>query len=553
MRIALAQLNYHIGNFAGNTDKILHAISEAKKNDADIIVFGELSICGYPPLDFLEYDDFLSQCMEAVQVIAKHCVGIAAIVGSPAKNPVLAGKNLYNAAFFLAEGEIKSITNKALLPTYDVFDEYRYFEPAKEFSCIEYQNQKIAVTICEDLWNLDDDPLYTHCPMDALILEKPAFIINIAASPFSYQHAEVRKQTLIKNAGRYKLPIVYVHQVGAQTDIVFDGGSMVLNHQGSIVQELAYFKEEIRYVDLKINNAEVTDITSQTTLVAKASHAEKYSLIYDALLLGITDYFTKLGFKKSILGLSGGIDSAVVYALAVKALGVDNVLPVMMPSAFSSSHSVNDSEKMIANLGGKGQLIAIEKIYKAFETELQPIFNGLPFNVAEENLQSRIRGMLVMALSNKFGHVLLNTSNKSELAVGYGTLYGDMCGGLSVIGDLYKTDVYGLANFINRNQEIIPQNIIDKAPSAELRPNQKDSDSLPPYDVLDAILYLHIEARKSFAQIVGAGFETTLVKRILSMVSRNEFKRVQFAPIIRVSAHAFGLGRRMPVVAKYNL
>jgi NAD+ synthase (glutamine-hydrolysing) len=552
MRIALAQLNYHIGNFESNRNKIIEAIATAKNNATDIIVFGELSICGYPPLDCLEYDDFLERCMNSINTIAMHCVGITAIVGSPAANPVLAGKNLYNAAYFLADGKIQQVIYKALLPTYDVFDEYRYFEPAKQFKCIQHQNQKIAVTICEDLWNLDDDPLYTHCPMDTLLKESPSFIINIAASPFSYQHAELRKHTIIKNAKRYNLPIIYVHQVGAQTDIIFDGGSMVVNAKGDVVHELAYFKEETRYIDLQIENATVQQILSIENQNILQPITNKTSRIYDALQMGITDYFSKLNFTKAILGLSGGIDSAVVYALAVQALGADNVLPVMMPSAYSSAHSVSDSEKMIAFLGTKSELISIEAIYNAYETELQPIFKNLPFNVAEENLQSRIRGMLVMALSNKFGYVLLNTSNKSELAVGYGTLYGDMCGGLSIIGDLYKTDVYALANYINRTEEIIPQGIIDKAPSAELRPNQKDSDSLPPYDVLDAILFMHIEQRKSSKQITDAGLDASLVHRILNMVSKNEFKRVQFAPILRVSPHAFGLGRRMPVVAMHN-
>ncbi len=562
MRIALAQLNFHVGNFEFNSQKIISAIELAKLQNVDLIVFGELSVCGYPPLDLLEYDDFITKCEIAINDIAKHCIAIAAIVGAPTVNPVLDGKNLFNSAYFLQDGGVKSIVHKALLPTYDVFDEYRYFQPAVNFECIDFKNNRIALTICEDLWNLEDDPLYTYCPMDDLIKQKPDFIVNIAASPFSYHHAEVRKNTLIKNAVNYKLPVFYIHQVGAQTDIIFDGGSLVINKQGDIVEELAYFKEEIRIVDFEISDAELKtksfslgdqDNKNTLPLILKTQPiSTKIERIHAALLLGIRDYFSKMKFKSALLGMSGGIDSAVVYALAVEALGAENVLPVMMPSQFSSDHSVTDSKIMIERLSTKSELINIKNIFEQFEKELNGMFKGLPFGLAEENLQSRIRGALVMTISNKFGHILLNTSNKSELAVGYGTLYGDMCGGLSVIGDVYKTDVYQLAEYINRNKEIIPHNIIHKEPSAELRPDQKDSDSLPDYDVLDKILFQYIEGRKSQKSIVELGFDEKLVTRILALVNANEFKRYQFAPILRVSPHAFGLGRRMPIVAKYS-
>lgn len=562
MRIALAQLNYHIGNFEFNTNKIINAITDAKNQNVDLIVFGELSVCGYPPLDLLEFDDFILQCRQAIDDISKHCIGIAAVVGAPTLNPVLDGKNLFNSAYFLEDGAIKTITHKALLPTYDVFDEYRYFEPAVNFECVVFKNKKIALTICEDLWNLEDDPLYTYCPMDDLIKQQPDFIVNIAASPFSYQHAELRKQTLKKNAINYKLPVFYIHQVGAQTDIIFDGGSMIIDNNGNVIEELVYFEEEIRAVDFEITDKKMSLINIDFKCVLNGQSSQevlkvqpttsKTERIHAALLMGIRDYFSKMKFKSATLGMSGGIDSAVVYALAVEALGAANVFPVMMPSQFSSFHSVTDSELMIERLGTKSQLIAIKNIYSAFEKELHVLFGDLPFGLAEENMQSRIRGVLVMAISNKFGHILLNTSNKSELAVGYGTLYGDMCGGLSVIGDLYKTDVYELAKYINRNQEIIPTNIISKAPSAELRPDQKDSDSLPDYDVLDQILFQHIEGRKGQKAIVKMGFDMALVKRILRLVNNNEFKRYQFAPILRISPHAFGLGRRMPIVAKYS-
>ncbi|MEO8150567.1 MAG: NAD+ synthase [Bacteroidia bacterium] len=556
MRIALAQLNYHIGNFEYNTKKIINAINDAKAQKVDLIVFGELSVCGYPPLDFLEFDDFIYKCLKAIDEIALACKGIAAIVGSPTINPVMDGKNLYNSAYFLEDGKIKSVTHKALLPTYDVFDEYRYFEPAKSFECITCAGKKIALTICEDLWNLEDDPLYTYCPMDDLVNEHPDFIVNIAASPFSYVHAEIRKDTLKKNALKYHLPIFYIHQVGAQTDIIFDGGSMVLDKDGSIVEELNYFEEEVRVVDFEVGNSkfEIRNLGHTVPIAigrSRSAQTTKPERIHSALLLGIKDFFTKMNFKTAALGMSGGIDSAVVYALTVEALRKENVFPVMMPSQFSSEHSVMDSERMITNLGTTFYKIPVADIFQSFENELNPLFKGLPFNVAEENLQARIRGSLLMTLANKFGHILLNTSNKSELAVGYGTLYGDMCGGLSVIGDLYKTDVYELAHYINRNKEIIPANIITKAPSAELRPGQKDSDSLPAYEVLDNILFQYIENRKSINDIISLGIDEALVKRVLRLVNNNEFKRYQFAPILRVSPHAFGLGRRMPIVAKY--
>ena len=543
MRIALAQLNYHIGNFEANVEKIIAAINVAKEQKADLVVFSELCICGYPPLDFLEFDDFINRCLVSVHKVAEACNGIAAIIGSPSKNPVFEGKNLFNAAYFIINGSVSKVAYKALLPTYDIFDEYRYFEPAVKFSCINFNGKKIALTICEDLWNLDEDPLYTYCPMDDLVALKPDYIINIAASPFNYNHAEERKSTLKKNALKYNLPVIYVNQVGAQTDLIFDGGSMIMNRDGRIAEQLSYFKEEIRVVDLQY--------TLNTKQPPIANSDGKYERIFHALILGIKDYFTKMKFKTATLGMSGGIDSAVVYALAVEALGAENVFPVMMPSQFSSQHSVSDSEEMINNLATGFHKLPIKDVFKSYEEELSPVFKDLPFNIAEENLQARIRGNLLMALSNKFGYILLNTSNKSELAVGYGTLYGDMCGGISVIGDLYKTDVYQLAVYINSKKEIIPKNIITKAPSAELRPGQKDIDSLPDYSVLDSILIQYIEQRKSINEIIDSGIEEQLVSRVLRMVNQNEFKRYQFAPVLRVSPHAFGLGRRMPIVAKY--
>ncbi|WP_343533493.1 NAD+ synthase [Pedobacter sp.] len=544
MKIALAQLNYHIGNFENNTEKIIANIAAAKAKGADVVVFAELAISGYPPRDFLEYEDFISLCEKAVQQIAEHCHSIACIVGLPIKNPVIEGKDLFNAAYFIADGKVKQVVKKALLPTYDVFDEYRYFEPNTVFDCVEFKGKKIALTICEDLWNINDNPLYVSCPMDELIKQQPDLMINIAASPFDYGHDEDRIKILADNAKKYRLPLFYVNQVGAQTEIIFDGGSLVFDEEGSLKAEMKYFEEDLQLFDLD----EVQNVKNKYPVAERVSDIEQ---IHDALILGIKDYFAKSGFKKAVLGLSGGIDSAVVCALACKALGAENVMAVLMPSKYSTDHSVKDALDLVNNIGCKHEIIPIAAAADAFDSMLAKPFEGLPFNLAEENIQARCRGIVVMAMSNKFGYILLNTSNKSECAVGYGTLYGDMCGAISVIGDVYKTQVFNLARYINKDQEIIPVNTIVKPPSAELRPDQKDSDSLPEYDVLDQILYQHIELKKGSREIISQGFDEPLVKRILRMVNLAEFKRYQTPPILRVSPKAFGMGRRMPIVGKY--
>ncbi len=544
LKIAIAQLNYHIGNFELNSKKIIEAINEAKSNKADLIIFSELATCGYPPRDFLEFPDFINRCNEVLEKIKEESENIGIIVGSPTINPIPEGKDLFNSAYLIYNGKVEGIAHKALLPTYDIFDEYRYFEPVEKFEVIEFKGKKIALTVCEDIWNIgNDNPLYEICPMDELIKQKPDLMINVSASPFSANHAEDRLNIVRENVYRYKIPMFYCNQVGAHTEVVFDGGSVVANANGKIVAELPYFEENISYFDLK----EVNDFQDEDNLQAK----NKIALIHDAIVLGIRDYFGKLGFKQAILGLSGGIDSAVTLALAAEALGAENVMSVMMPSQFSSDHSVNDSVKMCELLGSPVKNIAIKPAYDAFLDMLEPHFEGKAFNVAEENIQARSRGLILMALSNKHGYILLNTSNKSEAAVGYGTLYGDMCGGLSVIGDVYKVDVYRLAEYCNRNGEIIPQNIITKPPSAELRPNQKDSDSLPDYNVLDEILFQYIEKRQGPNELIKMGYDANLVRRILKMVNRNEYKRYQTPPMIRVSNKAFGMGRRMPIVAKY--
>jgi len=554
MKIALAQLNYKLADFENNTAKIVSNIEKAKQQGADLVVFSELSVCGYPPRDFLEYRDFIEKSEMAVEQIAQHCVGIAAIVGSPRLNLHPKGKMLFNSAFFLVDGGVKHIVNKTLLPTYDIFDEYRYFEPNTEFNIIEYKGVKIALTICEDLW--DNQPvensfarskLYTTSPMQKLMPYSPDVIINIAASPFSYNHDHSRKEVLIENARQYSLPVYYVNQIGAHTELIFDGGSLMINKNGVVTGELNYFEEDFRIFD---NEAiENKSNSSQAYTQSEKSVIEK---IHQALVLGLKDFFRKMNFKTAVIGLSGGIDSAVTAALAVEALGSENVRGLLMPSKFSSDHSITDAEALAKNLNIQYDIVSIKDIVASFDSTLAPLFEGTKFNITEENIQARIRGSLLMAISNKFGNLLLNTSNKSESAVGYGTLYGDMNGSLSVLGDVYKVDVFRLAHFINRNGEVIPQNTITKPPSAELSPGQKDSDSLPEYEILDKILYEYIEMKKSASDLQAEGFDSVLIKRVLEMVNRNEFKRFQAPPILRISSKAFGMGRRMPLVAKYS-
>lgn len=544
MKISLAQINYHIGNFDQNLKKVYQSIDQSRTLGAELVVFAEMAISGYPPRDFLEFDDYIDECWIAIKAIAEKTKDIAVIIGVPTRNKKSKGKRLYNSAVFIHNQKIVSVHNKGLLPTYDIFDEHRYFEPANEFNIINYKNNKIALTICEDLWNVVDNPLYTINPMDELFKAKPDCIINIAASPFHYDQAESRKSMLLKNVHKYKLPLIYVNHVGAQTELLFDGGSLVYNADGGLVSELKYFEEDLKVIEL--NN-----VIALKEKVIQSNQSSKINLIYDALVMGVRNYFDKLGFKKAILGLSGGIDSAVTAAIAVDALGAKNVSGILMPSEFSSDHSIKDAQQLAANLKCNSDIIAINDVYASTKNSLSSQFKDTVFDVTEENMQARIRAVFLMALSNKFGMILLNTSNKSEAAVGYGTLYGDMNGGLSVLGDVYKTEEFELAKYINREKEIIPENTIIKPPSAELRPNQKDADSLPDYDILDKILYQYIELRKGPNELVKMGFDKNLVKRILKLVNTTEYKRYQTPPILRVSQKAFGMGRRMPIVAKY--
>ena len=543
MKIALSQLNFHIGNFSSNISKIIAHIQEAEKQGADLILFPELAVTGYPPRDFLEFDDFIGKSEAAMEEIAQHCGTIGALVGGPSRNTSGKGKALFNSAWFLHHNKVQKLFHKTLLPTYDIFDEYRYFEPNSNFDLLEFKGKKIAVSICEDLWNIDDVPMYKMDPMAEWAKLSPDFVVNIAASPFHYKQREIREDVLIRNAQKYHLPLFYVNHIGAQTELIFDGGSLAIDAKGCVKAQLPFFEEGLAVVD-------VEELAHESTGRAQLVQSP-IARMHDALVLGIRNYFQKLGFQKAILGLSGGIDSALTLVLAAEALGAENVLALLLPSQFSSEHSITDSIALAHNLGVGYHTINIEESYKAFESTLQPYFKDLPFGLAEENLQARIRGVLLMAFSNKFGHILLNTSNKSEAAVGYGTLYGDMNGGLSVLGDVYKTQVFEMSRYINREQEIIPNHIITKAPSAELRPDQKDSDSLPDYAILDQILYHYIEERLGPQEIIALGFEEALVRRVLKMVNINEHKRYQTPPILRVSSKAFGQGRRVPIVARY--
>jgi NAD+ synthase (glutamine-hydrolysing) len=550
MKITVAQLNYHIGNFERNRDLICDAIEKAKLQGSDLIIFSELCIPGYPPLDLLDRLDFIEKCDFTVNEIAKECIGITAIVGSPTLNNKPEGKKLFNSALVLSEGEVVFSANKALLPTYDIFDEYRYFEPENQFSVFTFKGMKLAITICEDLW--DEQPfdnefektrLYTVSPMEELAKQGPDIIINISASPFSYSKIEAKENIFRTKARKYNIPVISVNQTGANTELIFDGASVIVNNKGEIFRQLPFFEESIQTFCFE-------DIVSEPGI--RTSGAQNaIPLIYKALVTGIRDYFSKTGFKNSIIGLSGGIDSAVCLCLAAEALGNKNVRALLMPSRYSSDHSVLDAVALSNNLNIHYDVINIEKPFTSFEEELNPLFHGKMRDVTEENIQARVRAILLMAISNKYGCIVLNTSNKSEAAVGYGTLYGDMAGGLSVIGDVYKSDIFKLAKYINREQEVIPVNIINKLPSAELSPGQLDTDSLPDYSVLDPILYQYIELQKPAKRIILEGSDKETVLKVIRMIDFNEYKRYQAPPVLRISSKAFGAGRRMPLVARY--
>ena len=543
IKICLAQLNFKIGDFEGNTAKIAVTIFTAKQKGADLVVFSEMSVCGYMPDDLLDYPWFVEKCEHSLDAVAQSCQGIAAIVGGVMRNPHK-GRILQNVMCFMQNGRIQKTIAKTLLPTYDVFSEARYFEPAQEADIIEFKGHKIGIAICEDIWDIYNDFEYNVSPGSKLKELGADIIINPSASPFHLGKQSLRNRVFGGQASRFDIPVIYANQVGMHTELLFDGASRAINSNGEVAIQLPDFEESVGYISFDDGV-----INSNATLPIEI---DEIATLHQALIFGIKDYFKKMGFKKAVLGSSGGIDSALVQALLSQALGNDNVLAILMPSQFSSEGSISDAKKISENLGNEYHILPIENIFDQFTNSLTSVFEGREFNVAEENIQARSRGVLLMAISNKLGNILINTSNKSEMAVGYSTLYGDMCGSLSVLGDVYKTQVYALAKYINRNHEIIPNEIIEKAPSAELRPGQKDSDSLPDYDMLDEILKLYIEGKKSKDEITMEGYDSSLVERIVNMVNANEYKRYQAPPIIRVSSKAFGKGRIMPLVAKYQ-
>ncbi len=547
MRIALAQLNLHVGNFDHNIQLMLDALSRAKRAGADLVLFPELSVCGYPARDLLLSESFVNRCLHTVEQIAGHCNGIAAVVGGPARNTGKPGKKLYNSAFLLFDGKVQFVYNKGLLPTYDVFNEYRYFEPATSFQTFDFGGQRLALTVCEDIWNIGEHPMYPINPPDMLQSHKPTVMLNISASPFAWNHYTERMRILSATARKYRLPLFSANLVGGQTDLLFDGGSAVFNSRGEMIDSLPQFTEDLCVYDLQ----EVETATAQP-IPSIPGGTGKCALIRDAIVMGIRDYFRKTGIKKAIVGLSGGVDSAVTVALAVEALGKENVWAVLLPGPHSSDHSVTDAVFLAERLGIRYDTISINDTVVSMEKSLQQHFKDTESGIAEENLQARARAVILMALSNKFGHMLLNTSNKSEAAVGYSTLYGDMCGGLSVLGDVYKSDVYGIARLINKEREVIPESTMTKPPSAELKPGQKDSDTLPEYEILDAVLYRFLDEQKDAETIIGEGFDRAMVVKTLKMISGSEYKRYQTPPILRISPKCLGVGREMPLDADYK-
>ncbi len=556
MKICLAQINPTVGDFEQNVKKICRFINTAKKR-ADLIVFPEMCIVGYPPKDLLELSGFVDSNLKALEEVKKNVTGISAIVGFVDRNVGHRGKNLYNAAAYINNKEIVSRHYKSLLPTYDVFDEDRYFESAHSISLAKISGRKFGISICEDAWGANiswQGKIHHKDPVESMIRQGGEIIINISASPFTIGKQDVRLKMLTSHAKKYNVPIVFVNQIGGNDDLVFDGNSLVINKKGVIVDKALSFEEDLLMVEFK--GSDVSAGGSKPGSVGKRTQASadegEIESVYKALVLGTRDYVRKCGFKKAVIGLSGGIDSAVTAVIAARALGKGKVLGVTMPSGFSSKGSVKDSKVLAKRLGIAFENIPIKSVYNAYTRTLSDMFTGLPFDVTEENLQARIRGKILMAISNKYGYLVLTTGNKSELAVGYCTLYGDMCGGLAVISDIPKTMVYGIAEYINRRKEIIPIDTIEKPPSAELRPGQKDQDSLPPYDILDGILRAYVEESKDIDDIVGIGFNETLVKDIIKKVDRNEYKRKQAAPGLKVTSKAFGTGRRMPLAQRYT-
>ena len=553
MKIALAQLNPVVGDIAGNTAKMSQYIDRAAAEGAELVVFGELSVLGYPPRDLLRKEQFIADNLAAVETLAKACTKIAALVGFARPTPSGSGRPLQNCAALLGEGKIIHVHAKSLLPTYDVFDETRYFEPGGATGTVESSDQcpactaQIGISICEDLWDPTalGRPLYSEDPIAELMRQKAKIIINMAASPYHIGKATLKESLFARQAKRAGVPIVYVNQVGGNDELIFDGGSCVISSEGKILARAKSFEEDLLIADLDPCASQTNRCEPQQSSMQR---------LWQALKLGLRDYVTKCGFKSAVLGLSGGIDSAIVAALAADALGPDNVYALAMPSRYSSDHSLTDAQRLAESLGIHYHVLPIEAVHAAYGAMLDVALKGGDTATADENVQARIRGNIIMAWSNAFGHLALATGNKSELSTGYCTLYGDMAGGLAVIGDVFKTNVFRLARQVNADagRERIAQSIIDKPPSAELKPNQFDQDKLPPYDLLDRILERYVERDRTARQIIEEGFDPAVVNYVVRLVDYSEYKRKQAAPVLKATARAFGTGRRMPIAQRYR-
>ena len=547
MKIALAQIDPTIGDFTGNLKKIMDASRRAAEMGARLAVFSELSICGYLPADFLEKPSFLARCRTAVEELAAATrdLPVAVLTGAAFAAPEGSGKPAVNAAVLLDKGQVLLEQHKRLLPFYDVFDEQRYFQAGRSQQVVELDGVRLAVSVCEDAWNdkhFWPRRLYSTDPMEELMTQRPEIHVNISASPFWHGKREVRREMLAAIARRDGIPVVLSNQVGGNDSLIFDGSSLALNSRGELVAQAASFAEDLVVVDPFVAPAIEEPVTDDTEAA------------WNALVLGTRDYVRKCGFSKVVIALSGGIDSALVTAIATEALGAENVLAVGMPSPYSSRGSVDDSRHLADNLGIRFEQIGINRLFEEYTRTLDPMFVGMAPDITEENIQSRIRGTLLMALSNKLGALVLTTGNKSEMAVGYCTLYGDMVGALAVIGDLVKTRVYAICRWLNREREVIPRAILEKAPSAELRPGQKDTDSLPPYEVLDPILEAYVERYETPEEIARMhGFPVPLVQQVVRLVERSEYKRQQAAPVLKITSKAFGMGRRFPIAVKVQV
>jgi NAD+ synthetase len=547
VKIALAQINPTVGDFTGNIEKIVAASRRAAERGARLTVFSELVICGYPPADFLEKPSFLARCRTAVDELAAATRELPTAVLAGVALPVAteSGKPAVNAAVLMDGGQILLEQHKRLLPFYDIFDEQRYFAPSRSQQVVELDGVRLAITICEDAWNDKNfwpRRLYSVDPMEELMRQQPAVHINLSSSPFWHGKRAVRREMLSAIAKRDGVPVLMTNQVGGNDSLIFDGSSLAINSRGELIAQAASFEEDLIVVDPHDAPAVATPEDDDTEAA------------YRALVVGTRDYVRKCGFKKVLVGLSGGIDSALVACIAAEALGTENVVAVGMPSPYSSAGSIDDSRRLAANLGIRFEVIGISGLFGEFTHTLEPLFAGTKADTTEENIQSRIRGCLLMALSNKYSALVLTTGNKSEMAVGYCTLYGDMVGALAVIGDLVKTRVYAVCRWLNRSREVIPLEIIEKPPSAELRPDQKDTDSLPPYEVLDPILEAYVERYETPEQIARAnGFPLELVQQVVRLVERSEYKRQQAAPVLKVTAKSFGMGRRFPIAVKVQV